>query len=112
MTRSYLVANMETMRAVGIKVLKNRLSEYVRMAAAGETVLVLDREQVVAELGPPSPPRPVLSDEDWKARGVREGWLTLPTRKLTGPPRRTPMMKHSELMADLEASRADRDLPR
>jgi antitoxin (DNA-binding transcriptional repressor) of toxin-antitoxin stability system len=30
------------MRAVGIKSLKNRLSEYVRLAAAGETVLVTD----------------------------------------------------------------------
>lgn len=37
------------MLAVGIKVLKNRLSEYVRLAAGGETVLVLDRNRVVAE---------------------------------------------------------------
>lgn len=100
------------MRAVGIKTLKNRLSEYVRVASGGETVLVLDREKVVAELGPPSPPRPVLNDEDWKARGVREGWLTLPARKRAGPPRRTPMKQHAELMADLDASRADRDLRR
>jgi antitoxin (DNA-binding transcriptional repressor) of toxin-antitoxin stability system len=28
------------MRAVGIEVLKNKLSEYVRLAAAGESVLV------------------------------------------------------------------------
>jgi antitoxin (DNA-binding transcriptional repressor) of toxin-antitoxin stability system len=41
------------MRAVGIKLLKNRLSEYVRLAAAGETVFVTDRDQVVAQLGPP-----------------------------------------------------------
>ena len=40
------------MRAVGLKVLKNRLSEYVRLAAGGETVLVTDRDRVVAELGP------------------------------------------------------------
>ena len=38
------------MRAVGLKVLKNRLSEYVRLAASGETVLVTDRERIVAEL--------------------------------------------------------------
>lgn len=41
------------MRAVGIKTLKNRLSEYVRVAAEGETVLVTDRDRVVAELAPP-----------------------------------------------------------
>jgi len=32
------------MRAVGLKILKNKLSEYVRLAASGETVLVTDRE--------------------------------------------------------------------
>ena len=41
------------MRAVGLKVLKNKLSEYVRLAAEGETVLVTDRDRVVAELVPP-----------------------------------------------------------
>ena len=34
------------MRAVGLKVLKNKLSQYVRAAAAGETVLVTDRDLV------------------------------------------------------------------
>lgn len=38
------------MQSVGIKTLKNRLSEYVRTATAGETVLVTCRGQVVAEL--------------------------------------------------------------
>ena len=40
------------MKAVGIKVLKAKLSEYVRMAKAGETILVTERDEVVAELGP------------------------------------------------------------
>lgn len=40
------------MKAVGIKQLKSRLSEYVRLARAGETILVSDRDEVVAELGP------------------------------------------------------------
>jgi prevent-host-death family protein len=38
------------MRMVGLKILKNKPSEYVRLAAAGETVLVTDRSRVVAEL--------------------------------------------------------------
>ena len=51
------------MRSVGIKVLKNKLSEYIRLAAGGETVLVTDRDRVVAEIGPPGPARsPMLSD--------------------------------------------------
>jgi antitoxin (DNA-binding transcriptional repressor) of toxin-antitoxin stability system len=41
------------MKVVGIKLLKARLSEYVRLARAGEIILVSDRDQVVAELGPP-----------------------------------------------------------
>jgi len=40
------------MRSVGIKQLKARLSEYVRLARGGETILVSDRDEVVAELGP------------------------------------------------------------
>jgi antitoxin (DNA-binding transcriptional repressor) of toxin-antitoxin stability system len=40
------------MRSVGIKQLKARLSEYVRLAGGGEVVLVTDRDKVVAELGP------------------------------------------------------------
>lgn len=46
------------MKAVGIKQLKSRLSEYVRLARAGETILVSDRHEVVAELGPPRRQQP------------------------------------------------------
>lgn len=46
------------MKAVGIKQLKSRLSEYVRLARAGETILVSDRHEVVAELGPPRHQQP------------------------------------------------------
>ncbi len=41
------------MKAVGLRELKNRLSEYVRQVRAGESILVTDRGEVVAELGPP-----------------------------------------------------------
>lgn len=44
------------MKAVGIRELKNRLSEYVRMVRSGERVLVTDRGEVVAELRPPGSP--------------------------------------------------------
>ena len=46
------------MRAVGIRQLKDRLSEYVRLAAAGETLLVTDRGRVAAALRPPQLARP------------------------------------------------------
>jgi prevent-host-death family protein len=42
------------MTTVGLRELKNRLSEYVRKVKSGETVLITDRGEVVAELCPPS----------------------------------------------------------
>jgi antitoxin (DNA-binding transcriptional repressor) of toxin-antitoxin stability system len=62
------------MRVVGLKVLKNRLSEYVRLAAGGERVLVTDRDRVVAELVPPRQavaPLSELLDELGRDRGDR-----------------------------------------
>jgi antitoxin (DNA-binding transcriptional repressor) of toxin-antitoxin stability system len=42
----------ETMKSVGVKQLKSRLSEYLRLVRSGETVFVTDRDEVVAELRP------------------------------------------------------------
>ena len=41
------------MKSVGIRELKNKLSEYVRQVRSGETILVTDRGEVVAEMNPP-----------------------------------------------------------
>ena len=41
------------MKSVGLRDLKNRLSEYVRDVRSGEAVLVTDRGEVVAEIIPP-----------------------------------------------------------
>jgi prevent-host-death family protein len=40
------------MKAIGIKELKARLSEYLRLVKAGETILVTERNEVVAEMRP------------------------------------------------------------
>jgi hypothetical protein len=61
------------MRSVGIKHLKSQLSEYIRLAAAGETVLVTDRDRVVAELGPPAPGRSPLVWDALLLDAVRQG---------------------------------------
>jgi antitoxin (DNA-binding transcriptional repressor) of toxin-antitoxin stability system len=45
------------MRTVGIRELKNSLSEYIRRIRAGETVLVTDRGEIVAELSAPGASR-------------------------------------------------------
>ena len=96
------------MRAIGLKVLKNKLSEYVRLAQGGETILVTDRDRVVAELVPPRPGRsPILADAVL-AELVRKGWMTPAARPLTEPPPRGRALSFDELMRDLEVDRADR----
>ena len=44
---------MTWMKTVGVRDLKNKLSEYLRRVRLGESVLVTDRGEVVAELLPP-----------------------------------------------------------
>jgi antitoxin (DNA-binding transcriptional repressor) of toxin-antitoxin stability system len=95
------------MRSVGLKVLKNKLSEYVRIAAAGEIVLVTDRDRVVAELGPPQAGRSALLSDTLLAEAVREGWVTPPTLTTRGPPSTKPVMTLRELLKDLQSDRAD-----
>jgi prevent-host-death family protein len=96
------------MRSVGLKVLKNKLSEYVRLAERGETVLVTDRNRVVAELVPPQPSRATAPDE-WWAEAVRKGWITPARIRGQGPPPRgKPVMTLQELLQELDRDREDR----
>ncbi len=71
------------MRAVDLKILKNKLSEYVSLAASGERVLVTDQGRVVAELVP----------------------VALPEQ---GAPPRIGGMTFDEAMKLLDETRADR----
>jgi len=96
------------MRVVGLKVLKNRLSEYVRLASGGEKVLVTDRDRVVAELVPPGADRSWHVRDALLAEAVREGWIVPPALPQAGPPPRLPVCTWSALCRDLEAAREDR----
>lgn len=104
-TRRYLAG----MRSVGIKMLNSRLSEYVRLAASGETILVTDRDRVVAELGPLRETRsPVLADA-FLAEAVRSGVLTPPALAGSGqPPTPAPVARLDEVLAELDENRRDR----
>ena len=46
------------MKAVGIKVLKDNLSKYLRMVRSGEIIRVTDRDEVIAEIHKPTQPIP------------------------------------------------------
>ena len=98
------------MRRVGIKALKNELSKHIRAVAAGETLLVTDRDRVVAELRPPQSEE--AGDEatrNW-ARMIREGIVTPAKRPCTEPmpPRLPPLMSFDDLMRDIAGDRQDR----
>ena len=45
------------MKSVGIKVLKDNLSKYLKLVQAGETILVTDRDEVIARIPSSHPPR-------------------------------------------------------
>ena len=90
------------MRSVGLKVLKNRLSEYIRLAAAGEIVLVTDRDRVVAEIVPPQAGRSPFLADAILAEAVRKGPAALAGG---GAPPRKPIMAFRDLMEDLRSDR-------
>lgn len=103
-SRSYF----KVMRAVGLKVLKNKLSEYVRLATAGERVLIADHDRIVAELGPPEPGRGATLADAALAEAVREGWITPPLEARTGPPAGQPVAPLEVLLEELRRDRDER----
>jgi antitoxin (DNA-binding transcriptional repressor) of toxin-antitoxin stability system len=71
--------------SVGVRQLKSRLSEYLRLVASGETVQVTDRGRVVAELRQPSPALPdsPLSQYPLLLAAAREGRVRLGALRVT-----------------------------
>ena len=96
------------MRSVGLKVLKNKLSEYVRLAAGGETILVTNRDSVVAEIVPPQLGRSPFLNDAPLAELVREGWLAPPVLGGSASPPRKPVMILRALMQEMDQDREDR----
>jgi antitoxin (DNA-binding transcriptional repressor) of toxin-antitoxin stability system len=71
------------MKAIGIKELKARLSEYLRAVEAGETVLVTRHDEVVAEIRPPR--RAARDDVEARLASLAEaGQLTRANRPKEG----------------------------
>jgi antitoxin (DNA-binding transcriptional repressor) of toxin-antitoxin stability system len=97
------------MRAVAFDDLKNRLSECIRLVAAGEGVLITDRDRVVAEIVPPPPRagRSALLSDTLLADAVREGLITPAALPPGDPPPRRPVALFKDLMEELERDRED-----
>jgi len=96
------------MRTVGVRTLKNKLSEYLRLVKSGETILVTERDRVVAEIAPPSSGRSLMVSDALLAQATREGKITPPTLRVKEPPRRRPVMPLRKLLDDLDEDRKDR----
>lgn len=96
------------MRSVGIKVLKNKLSEYVRLAAGGETILVTDRDQVVAQIVPPRGGPDLNVADSLLAEAVRKGWVRPPLWPPGQVPGRAPVASFQELLDELKRDRNSR----
>lgn len=96
------------MISVGLKTLKNKLSEFVRLAASGEVVLITDRNSVVAELGPVKSGRSESATDAVLIGLVRDGLLSPPVSQSTPLPKRSPVIPLEDLLAELSEVRSDR----
>jgi len=88
------------MKVINVSELKAHLSRYLRMAARGARITVKDRDEPIAQIGPPPP---VLL---WYERMAREGRLRLGTQKWSGL-KITPLSRHVDIQASLRAVRED-----
>jgi antitoxin (DNA-binding transcriptional repressor) of toxin-antitoxin stability system len=103
------------MRAVGIRELKNSLSQYIRLVEAGESVLVTDRGTVVAEIRPPGKTTQLAGPEEVEpglAELVRRGKavMGLPHDPAIYVPQKR-LLPPGKLEELLEAERRDLDEP-
>ena len=102
-TGSYI----KSMRSVGIRTLKNKLSSYIRLASEGETILVTDRDRVVAEITAPRPGRSESLTDAALADAVRNGWVTPAVIRHPVIPRQ-PVASLQDILDDLDAGRSER----
>lgn len=63
------------MKAVKVSELKANLSKYLRMASRGASIIVKDREEPIAQIGPPQE-----AAGSWSERMVRQGRLRAGTQ--------------------------------
>ena len=96
------------MKTVGIRELKNRLSEFLRLVRRGEEIWVTDRGEVVAELRRPSKP-PLDTPYPRLMKLVEEGRARLGApRRADLYPRQSGLLSPGDLARLIAEERADR----
>jgi antitoxin (DNA-binding transcriptional repressor) of toxin-antitoxin stability system len=91
------------MKAINVSELKANLSRYLRLASRGARIVVKDRDEPIAQLGPP--PGEALS---WRDRLAREGRLRLGTQDW-GKLKVRKLDRSVDIQASLRAVREDPD---
>ena len=89
------------MKAINVTELKAHLSKYLRMASHGSRILVKDRDEPIAQLGPPQ-----AAARSWSDRLAQAGRLRLGTQDW----RRfeiSRLDRHVDIQASLRAVRED-----
>ena len=81
--------------------LKAHLSKYLRMASRGSQIVVRDRDEPIAQLGPPQP-----ETGSWRERLAREGRLRLGSQAWKKV-RLTKLDRNTDIQASLRAVRED-----
>lgn len=69
------------MSTVGVKELKNRLSQYLHRTKKGEEVIVTERGRPIALIQPIKSAEDVVSSEARLAKLAAQGFITLPTQR-------------------------------
>ena len=97
------------MQTVGLRELKNRLSQYIRRVRDGQLVIVTDRGQVVAELRPPGQIPAGTKIDPAVARLVNRGLLVPGARnEARSYPRQSRSMRSGTITTLLDAERGNR----
>ena len=100
MTREGTSCALVAMRAASLKMLKNKLGEYVRLAAAGRYSSP-NETQSWAEIVPPRPGRR-------PAEAIRSGWIIPPALEPDAAVPRKPIMPFRKLAPGIETDREER----
>jgi len=96
---------MSSVKTVGVKELKNRLSEYLRDVRRGTRVLVTDRNEVVAEFRQPAS-NPMADERHPRAaEWIDSGRLAAPSRAKAPLPRSPVSLPAGTAQAILDALR-------
>lgn len=90
-----------TMKAINVTELKAHLSNYLRLASRGTRITVKDRDEPIAEIGPPRAEPSSWTDRLTRAGRLRPGTQKWSTLKISTLGRRV------DIQASLRAVRED-----